>query len=256
MASITKPLVVYLPDTRGVEISPYGIGNLKIGIGVHTYSRPAGRPQFDASEDPTINTGGTCPGSTEECESICYAKRIAGVVRMIYDGNTESEVPPIPEECKILRIHVSGDFDSLDYIASWYRRLKERPDVTAWCYTRSWRVPALLTALEHLRRLPNLQLFASMDASCKELPPEGWRRAWIHRTVPKNGWGLETRLDVSRTPISVGGGEYRMGDLMTRCNVDGVPSYVCPEETKRKPNCLSCGYCFEGQKNDVTFLEH
>jgi len=37
---------------------------------------------------------------------------------------------------------------------------------------------------------------------------------------------------------------------------DGDRSYLCPEETKRKKDCVSCGYCFEGQKHDVTFLKH
>lgn len=34
MAEITKPLVFYPPDTRGVQPPRYGIGNLKIGLGV------------------------------------------------------------------------------------------------------------------------------------------------------------------------------------------------------------------------------
>jgi hypothetical protein len=37
---------------------------------------------------------------------------------------------------------------------------------------------------------------------------------------------------------------------------DGTMTYVCPEETKVKTSCLECGYCFEGRRNDVTFLEH
>lgn len=44
MSQITKPLTVYIPDTRGVVLSRYGLGNLKIGPGVHTYSRLPGSP--------------------------------------------------------------------------------------------------------------------------------------------------------------------------------------------------------------------
>lgn len=212
---------IYLPDERGVYLSAYGRGNAKIGLDVFTYSRLPGR------------LAGTCPGSTVECEAICYAKRIGGVVRERYSENSAtSQVPPIPLECRLLRIHVSGDFDTVDYIDHWHARLAERSDVTAWAYTRSWRVPALLPALERLRTLPNLQLFASMDASTREAAPEGWRRAWIDGDLR--------------------GGE---GDANRR-TFDDTPSYVCPEERGVKADCVACGYCLQGERYDVTFLKH
>jgi len=175
-------------------------------------------------------------------------------------------VPPIPEECKLLRIHVSGDFDTVAYIHEWARRLIERPDVTAWAYTRSWRVPELLLALEILRTLPNVQLFASMDPSCADLPPQGWRRAWIWRDVPKT-FALTTPGRVGYWPTEARLMNWRVFNgrkmlVTARANTsnqlvfDGTPSFVCPEETGGKPDCLSCGYCFEGRKHDVTFLEH
>lgn len=220
---------VYLPDHRGVEIQPYGYGNLKIGESVFTYSRLPGDPErkgqgrFGLKVRP--NLLGTCPGSSDWCEKECYAKRITGVIRDIYKANSLSaKVPPIPGLCKLLRIHVSGDFDSQEYIVSWIQRLTERPDVSAWGYTRSWRVTELLPDLEVLRALPNMQLFASMDESQEGLPPHGWRRAWI--------------------------------DNDDRALAPGHVSLVCPEETGRMPDCVTCGYCFRGQKHDVTFLKH
>lgn len=205
-----QPLTVYLPDTRDVELSRYGRGNLKIGPNVFTYSRLAGRVA-------------TCPGSTEECEALCYAKRIKGIVKEQYALNTRIvTVPPLPDECRLFRVHISGDFDSPTYIEQWIERLTERPDVTAWAYTRSWRVPALLPALERLRALPNMQLFASVDRTSED-PPPGWRAAWMD-------------------------GDDRIGKR--------VPSYVCPEQTGRKSSCETCRYCFDGWRNDVTFLLH
>lgn len=233
-----QPLTVYLPDTRGVYVSSYGRGNRKIGAGVYTYSRPAGRE------------GGTCPGSTDECEAICYAKRITGPVRDIYERNVGAIVPPIPADAKLLRIHVSGDFDSIEYIDNWFVALLYRPEVTAWAYTRSWRVPHLLPWLENLRKLRNMQLFASLDPSCSDMPPTGWRRAWIHRDFDQaiaSGRPQEERLM---------GFDLLGGNHNQVCITDGVPSYVCPEETGRKPDCESCRYCFHGKHNDVTFLEH
>ena len=239
------PITVYLPDTRGVEISRYGMGNRKIGMGVFTYSRPAGAEN-------------TCPGATIECEAICYAKRIAGPVVEVYARNMGSDVPPIPDECQVLRIHVSGDFDSIEYIDNWISRLLERPDVTCWAYTRSWRVPELLPNLEALRNLPNVQLFASMDPSCQDVPPAGWRRAWIYRdfdSAVKGDWPIEVRLADIVVNMNLEK-ESLFRNMATVHEEPSTPAYVCPEETGGKQNCLQCGYCFEGKKHDVVFIEH
>jgi hypothetical protein len=179
---------------------------------------------------------------TDRCEDV--ANVIEGVVLENYARNTVYKVPPIPSECELLRIHVSGDFDRVEYIEQWIARLTERPDVTAWAYTRSWRVPELLPALERLRALPNMQLFASMDKSIDELPPAGWRRAWID--------GDER----AGTPVEMTAPGETVISHRNFVTVDGDRSYLCPEETKHKKDCVSCGYCFEGQKHDVTFLKH
>lgn len=229
---------VYLPDERDVLIARYGCGNRKIGPTVFTYSRIAGHP--------VGNENGTCPGATTGCEAICYAKRIRGAVRDIYLRNGGDDVPAIPAPCQLLRIHISGDFDSVAYIERWIARLGERPDVVAWAYTRSWRVPELLLSLERLRALPNVQLFASMDASHRDLPPVGWRRSWILTDA-------EDRLARSNTSSPDG---YSSKNLLTLVVADDTPSYVCPEETGRARNCEECGYCFDGKTHDVTFLEH
>jgi protein gp88 len=239
-----QPLLVYLPDRRDVVVSDrYTKGNNKIGEEVFTYSRFAGQQNIqEPIPDKPVNLG-TCPGSTVECEAICYAKRIKGEVLRAYMRNSlTSEVPPIPAEAKLLRIHVSGDFDTPEYILNWVKRLQARPDVTCWAYTRSWRCHSLLEFLEQLRALPNVQLFASMDPSCVDTPPVAWRRAWIWRDAPKNGWPMETRL-------------HRWSNRNFTAP-DSVTGFACPEETGHKKDCVDCRYCFDGQRNDVVFLEH
>jgi len=270
--SKVHPLTVYLPDQRDITISRYGYGNSKLGPGVFTYSRLAGCEV------------GTCPGSTEECEDICYAKRIDGPVLKIYAENSlepvneawaaaygqRELVPPIPKECHVLRLHVSGDFDSVEYIKQWIARLKERPYVDTWAYTKSWRVPGLLGALEELRALPNVQLFASMDPSSQDMPPKGWRRAWIWRDI-EGKWPMEKRLAAQlftsipsqvmhAMDVTSFGDKARVflgvAHNMTVIDAAHTPAYVCPEETGRKRNCMECGYCIVGKKHDVVFLEH
>jgi hypothetical protein len=157
--------------------------------------------------------------------------------------NAGDDVPPIPDDAKLLRLHVSGDFDTPAYIQHWVERLMFRPDVLAWVYTRSWRVVELLPHLEDLRGLPNVQMFASMDTSMAELPPVGWRRAWIDGDM-RGGTPQEVMAHTA-DPVS--------HNLVT---FDGTRSYVCPEETGRRPNCETCRYCIDGTANDVTFLRH
>lgn len=217
-------MTTHLIEDRRASVSPWGLGNSKVGPGVYTYSKPSGR-------------AGSCRGSTDYCERICYAKRMNNPwLDKLYAENSArgAELPELPEDAKLVRGHVSGDFDTGDYVRAWARLVSAHPDCLFWFYTRAWRIDALLPSLEDLRALANVQVFASMDPDC-ETPPEGWRRAWldsderaIHKRVAKYAF---------RT-------------------VDGVLAVACPEETGKKANCVECGYCFRPGRGDVLFLEH
>lgn len=254
----THKLTVYLPDTRGTSISPFGKGNLKIGESVFTYSRLPGDParwalglpdELRAHDDPPM---GTCPGATEECQKICYAARPVAengpVFQMWLKNSLTEDVPfELPPGCTHLRLHISGDFTTRGYIDGWYALLVGRPDVKVWAYTRSWRVPNLLPSLNRLRKLPNVQLLASVDKSTKteEITPivdDGWRLAWIAGDKRLNTI-YHTKVKYLKNPA------VQTSDLGTR-------SLICLEERKVKPDCLSCRYCFEPHAGDVTFLGH
>lgn len=228
-----------LPDTRGVTISRYGAGNLKLGPNIITYSRLPGRPKPH---------GGTCPGATPECISICYAFAIAGTPQVwdVYKRNSETaDVPPIPEGTELLRWHVSGDFDTKEYICNWMDIVNANPGVTFWGYTRAWRVPELLYYVTELGRFPNVQLFASMDKSDDLLPPEGWRRSWLSND-PR---GYDIERDRVRARV----------DGPTDHGTTGLFNLLCPEEVAKVDNCEACGYCFKPPRQsggDVTFIVH
>lgn len=245
-------LTVYLPDTRGVTISPFGKGNLKIGLNVFTYSRLPGLPDRVALSMPMQadrqlpSITGTCPGASEECLAICYAARPvaeSGPVMEMWSRNSATEDPPseLPPGATHVRLHISGDFTSERYIRGWIETFRKYPEVKVWAYTKSWRVSALLPALEELRALPNVQLFASMDASVPELPPAGWRRAWIDGDPRAEGAPMRNVTE---------------RDLLWRECADYTPTLICPEETKQRQDCVSCRYCFDGKRFDVTFLRH
>lgn len=170
----------------------------------------------------------TCPGESAFC-AHCYAsKGRSGMWQGRYEENLElitrqpgliyNAVQALPPG-SWLRIHASGDFHNAKYISTWTMALDRRPDVQAWAYTRSWRIPRLLPSLEKLRALPNMQLFASTDQTINESPPPGWRTAYIQGDPRASG-------------------------------------YACPEQTGSKADCKDCGYCILGYRNDVIFHEH
>lgn len=237
-----EELTIYLPDTRGVTISRWGKGNMKLGPDIYTYSRLPGRIM------------GTCPGATKECQDICYAMRVIDTPDVWDIWTKNSEVEDVPEElppgAKIVRIHVSGDFSSVHYIQEWQTLVRANPDVDFFAYTRSWRVSELLPALEELRAYSNMQLFASVDFEMHSLPPIGWRRAWLENDPRSMKYAIR---DVGPDD------EHPEGVFMS--GIFGIdqydsPAYVCPEQTGKKPDCQSCQYCITGKHGDVIFLLH
>jgi hypothetical protein len=170
--------------------------------------------------------GATCPGASPWCRELmpdgrprCYAE---GKAYNRY-SNLQQKYSTNPMEFPKrfhpqARIHVSGDFDSVEYIDLWIQKIQDNPSTNFWAYTRSWNVPYLLPKLEELRALPNMQLFASTDVSMPT-PPAHWRVAYI------------------------------VGDTRFR----GMP---CLEQTGKMPDCQTCGYCFNKPAGNVGFLEH
>ncbi len=176
----------------------FSIGsNRKLGPNIGTICRVAGE---------------TCPGKTKWCDKYCYAN--AGLFNFWEESyNSSLDIPEdMPDK---VRLHSSGDFDTLDYINFIERVIRDFPETSFWAYTKSWRVPSLKAALEQLRSYDNLELIASMDVSIKE-PPEGWRVAWIESD-------------------------------------DRAEGYMCPHDRGKVENCEECGYCYGDFEEDVIF---
>lgn len=236
IAQRSQELEVMLPDTRGVTISRYGAGNLKLGPNVITYSRLPGKP---------LPHGGTCPGATQECLSFCYAFAISKTVSVwdVYKRNSETSfLPTLPEGTTLVRWHVSGDFDTEAYIGSWLAMVNAHPEVTFWGYTRAWRVAELLPAINALRARPNVQLFASMDKSDDLVPPADWRRSWLSNDP--RAYDKDFNRVFNRVKHDEDNKQYL--------------NIACPEEMKTSDNCESCKYCFtqRAAAGDVTFIIH
>ncbi|MFC1735532.1 hypothetical protein ACFL1X_05405 [Candidatus Hydrogenedentota bacterium] len=192
-----------------------GEGNAKVG-NIFTFSLPSKK---------------TCPGASEWCLKRCYAHRYEvrrpRCVRAYEDNlaladdtkrfiNTMTGV--LPRIMPAMRIHVSGDFHTAAYIKAWQSICQAYLQTRFWAYTRSWAVDELLPALEELRRLPNVQLFASLDPDMPH-PPKDWRAAYVK----------------------------------TDKRAKGNP---CSQQAGTKTSCLECGYCFRKKTGDVVFKVH
>jgi hypothetical protein len=192
-----------------------GQGNSKVGK-IPTFSLPSRL---------------TCPGASAWCIEHCYARRFerlrpfcrAGYSRnlvLTWDAErfVSTMLAEIPPDLTCFRIHVSGDMYDQSYIDNWERICLQRPRVQFCAYTRAWGVPGLRPALESLKQLRNVALFASTDITMS-LPPEGWRAAFIE-------------------------GDPRASGLK------------CSEQNGRSESCLECRYCFMSDAGNVVFRAH
>jgi hypothetical protein len=123
------------------------------------------------------------------------------------------------QKTKTFRIHVAGDFYSSTYTRKWIAIVQALPDVQFYAYTRSSRVETIRPALEELRALQNMQLFASMDVTIIEPAPEGWRVATIEPEGRDRGM-------------------------------------KCLEQVGKAADCQACGYCFRKTRGNVVFQIH
>ena len=182
----------------------------------------------------------TCPGASHWCLSVCYnadsRKEIFPVEmwnqnRIIAKNRPQEFIDRIVSQLSdapkpnAVRIHSSGDFFSVDYIMAWIKIVGLAKETTFWAYTRSWSIEILLEPLEELKKLPNVQLFASWDSSMPN-PPLFWRISKVFRA----------QEDAFNTK--------KKGDI------------VCPEQFENGPNCVSCGFCMKKDLGDVLFLLH
>lgn len=74
-------------------------------------------------------------------------------------------ITAIPDDCKMVRIHVGGDFKTLAYFDAWLRVAAELPDVWFYAYTKS-----LPFWVKRINAIPNnMQLTASLGGKRDDL---------------------------------------------------------------------------------------
>jgi len=204
-------------------------GNEKLGRRLWSWSLPA---------------VSTCPGATALCKKLCYATR--GRYRMMhrpFDANLRkarskhfvarmSKRISRMRRGRVVRIHVSGDFESAKYVRKWIEVIRANPQVTFYAYTRSWRVTKLKKSLRELAKLPNMRLWLSCDQETG--PPPRWsgsRRCYL----------CKDDQDQPTYPVEL---VFREKHKTVMKTVAG--SAVCPVENGATPNmtCDKCRLCF------------
>jgi hypothetical protein len=207
-------------------------GNDKIGSKIYAFNLPA---------------GSTCPGQSAACTN-CYAQRGRWLFSSVRDAlawnlraaGRQYFVEELVEELRrrrvrVLRLHASGDFYDAAYTQKWIDILARSPNVVAYAYTRSWRVPSIMPALVELAGLENFRLWFSADADTGmpiEAPP-GVRVAWLQEdeddAIPA---GVDLIFRVHRLR------------KMPRKRI-GL-SLICPTEQGREHSltCSSCAHCW------------
>ena len=203
------------------------MGNLKLGASIAHFDLPAGI---------------TCPGKSDLCYRHCYARqhrfrfaqvreRLAWNLRQARRGDFPERVVEEVRKKGVLvcRLHVSGDFFDAAYAAKWLAILKRCPKVRFYCYTRSYRVPAIADVLEEMAALRCMRLWYSIDAETG-VPlrvPVGVRLAYL-------------QVDADDQPELV--------DLLfriRRLRREKLPlSVLCPNEAPGgRAGAVNCGNC-------------
>jgi len=185
-------------------------GNLKLGS----------LPSFSL---PVVTT---CPGMTPFCEAYCYGFRGNFTMSNVKEANDRrldatfrsDFVDIIIKEIRqtrapAFRLHVIGDFYSVEYIEKWGDIVKALPAVIFFGSTRSWRCTFLSEALRMFRDMENVFMKASIDLTDTSSPPSsGW-----------NVWSIEGK------------------------------EMLCPHDEGKVANCLECKRCWSKKNLDVTF---
>jgi hypothetical protein len=208
-------------------------GNSKLGKSIWCFSIPA---------------GATCPGKSSICDERCYAQKglfVMPSVRRSHQRNLEAtRLKDFPErmieeirkhKCRVVRIHVAGDYYSTAYVRKWHEIVAACPDVLFFTYTRSWRVPEIKQAIVKFAKCKNLRFWYSVDAETGNPRniPKGVRTAYMsvaEHDVP------EPTMDLAFRDYGIRG--------MVQKHLNGV--LVCPPENGITDlTCEKCGICWK-----------
>ncbi len=144
-----------------------GPHNSRLGPAIHAFNLPA---------EPDV-----CVGATPTCSAICYAKGFLFRIQLArhrrnHERSRDDRFARAMSgeirrgRVRVVRVHVSGDFDDVGYARRWAAVARACPGAAFFAYTRSWRSAEVLAELIALARLPNVFLWFSEDRDTGRSP--------------------------------------------------------------------------------------
>jgi hypothetical protein len=240
-----EKILLYIKDADQVGVTIV-MGNAKIGA-ISQFSLPAGQ-NF---------RGATCPGATEFCESLCYAKSALFMMHEYKYFVNWAYVTLFPDHFSdiwknaaltgVVRVHVGGDYFSPDYVALWSEIIRQRKYTRFYAYTRSWQNgkgnvrKEFIGPLRELAGLRNMRLVLSCDRETG-VPPANLIptsiRAWLaadDQDLPGENVELIFRdhSGMKATVAQMGGAPV--------CPIERSPKY---RKIDGKITCQNCTFCF------------
>jgi hypothetical protein len=158
-----------------------------------------------------------------------YNRALAATREEGFAGRMTSEVKRRWAGC--VRIHVSGDFYSADYVRAWVTIATACPGTRFYAYTRSWRVPEMAGALAELAKCRNVRLWFSCDKGTG-IPAQTPRRvklAWMQTAEDD----LPSRADLV----------FRVHRLRKTVAKRVALALVCPVKNGATGHRTDCGRC-------------
>jgi hypothetical protein len=201
--------------------------NTKLGKGKALITKGpwSGFPLFTL----TLEERKTCPSSCHHYND-CYGNNMFRAHRY---KNDENLIPRLRDEIAsldalykgfVVRLHVLGDFYSVEYVRFW---------------------------AEMLQKYSGLHIYGYTARNSGDIGEEIIKNLISHSRVC-------LRFSVDSTIIERLNPNIFTPDLLaTDESVSNIPLVVCPEQTEQTDSCLTCGLCFNKNfRKAVKFLDH
>jgi len=214
------------PSTQSPRFLVSGHSNTKLGKAV-LKGPLAGYAIYQLS----LEERATCPRSCQQWAS-CYGNSMPFARRHTPDADFERLlIAEVTTLCRahpdglLIRLHVLGDFYSVEYVYIWASLLKQFPQLTVFGYT---------------------------SRRTDDADPETVRIARALKVLTDGAW---SRFAI-RT--SGAGNPERSQAIVVDEDPDLPDTIVCPAQTKATEACASCGLCWSTGARDkkIAFLRH
>lgn len=173
----------------------------------------------------TLEERATCSHDCEEWRT-CYGNHMHRAKRFRHgrplERMIEAELHDLFRRHRVwgvlIRLHVLGDFYSVDYVKLWEKWLEQFPRLFVFGYT-AWKI------------------YTPIGAAIHGVRTKHWGRFAIRTSGQHNGLG----------PGAI---------VIERAEDAPIGAIVCPAQTGRTASCATCGLCWNQPDRTIAFLRH